>query len=127
MNSYTGFVMFLLGLMLGGAGVGLSLFILQQDQPRRYLKCETSDRKTKIGLMIDDRQRLFTLEGEVIAMEKIHNFTEYLIIAEWKHNLGMTTINLDRLSGNMEIIEKDTKGLPSSVEKFECNQATQRF
>lgn len=127
MNSYTGFIMFLIGILFGGALVGFGTFVLNSDIPRKYLKCETIDRKTKIGIMIDDSARLFTLEGEVIANDKIRNFTEYLILAEWTHPRGMTTIELDRLSGGLQITERSKRGLEDSHQKFECNHANQKF
>jgi hypothetical protein len=127
MNSYTGFIMFLIGILFGGALVGFGTFVMNSNIPRKYLKCETGDRKTQIGIMIDDSARLFTLEGEVIANDKITNFTEYLILAEWSHARGITTVNLDRLSGSLEIVERNKRGLEQSAQKFTCNHVNQRF
>ncbi len=127
MNSYMSFITFLTGILFGGALVGFGMFVMNSNIPRKYLKCETSDRGTKIGIMIDDSARLFTLEGEVIANDKIKNFTEYLILAEWTHARGMTTVDLDRLSGSLQIIERSKRGIEESAQKFECNHVNQKF
>lgn len=127
MNSYNSFIMFLVGLLFGAALVGFGTFVMNSGMPRKYLKCETQDRKTKIGLMIDDSARIFTLEGELIGTEKIKNFTEYLILAEWAHPRGITSVELDRLSGSLEIVERNRQGVEDSAEKFECNHVNQRF
>ena len=127
MSSYQGFILFFLGLLLGLSIFGAVNFFAPKETTKKYLRCETERRETKIGLMIDEKNRVITLEGREINPEMIKTFSESLIYAEWKHSKGSTTVNLYRLTGILEIAEMGKSGKQDSMQQFTCAHVVQKF
>lgn len=75
------------------------------DTGKKLLRCEADNREIKIGLIINERNRTVTLEGKDISYENIKTFSDSLIYAKWSHSKGYTEINLDRLTGVLEVTE----------------------
>ncbi len=127
MNSYQGYIFFLLGLLLGMAIFGSLSFFVPEQNTSRLLRCETKDKKLKIGIMLDKTKRILTLEGEVINSGKIKTFSDYLVYAEWNHNSGSTSVRLDRISGVLEMTEKGKFNIDEEYKVFECSHVSQKF
>ncbi len=86
MSSYQGYMLFLLGVLLGLALYGTTTFFFPDQNTKKLLRCETKDKQSKIILMLDEKTRTVPLKGETISSEKIETFSDYLIYADWKHS-----------------------------------------
>ena len=68
-----------------------------------------------------------TLEGKDISYENIKTFSDSLIYAKWSHSKGYTEINLDRLTGVLEVTETSKNASKKEYKKFDCAHITQKF
>ncbi len=127
MSSYQGFTLFLLGILAGLSIFGTAGFFYPHDTSKKFLRCEAKSRELKIGLMIDERNRTVTLEGREVLRENVKTFSDYLIYAKWSHGKGSTEINLDRLSGVLEVTEIPKSTSKKEYQKFDCAHVTQKF
>ena len=128
MRLYHGFLFFILGVVLTLIVIGVVNFVSPKQPEKRILACEIKEPNgAKIGVMIDEKNHIFTLAGRVIDSNKVKIFSDLQILAEWDHKSGVTTVNIDRLAGTMEITEKDKLLGGETYQKFECRHVSQRF
>lgn len=125
MSSYQGFILFLLGVLMGLSIYGISQFSLPQTNTIKYLLCK--NKESSISIMVDESKKLITVDGEIINADKLRVFTDYKIFAEWDHNKGSTTVNIDRLTGILELIDKGKYLNDERYQKFDCTHVTQKF
>lgn len=127
MTTYQGFILFLLGILTGLSIFGMAGFFYPHDTSKKMLRCEANGRETKIGLMIDEGNRTLTLEGREVPKENVKTFSDYLIYAKWNHSHGTTEINLDRLSGVLEVTDIPNPSSKKEYQKFDCAHISQKF
>ena len=116
---------FLLGVITTSAFLMLYFFFVPGPVETKTLRC--SNKNTKIGVVIDEKNHKFLMAGQELDEERIKVFSEIVIEAKWEHNRGTTHVSLDRLTGEMEITETGNFMGDKKVQTFDCRHITQRF